>query len=330
MSPLHRLAVSSLAVSGLLALPLGSPAQPAAPSPPAAPAAAAASAPPDPGTMAAVLAASQPSDWRLLDPESTLYLEVAGGRVVIELAPAFAPHYVANVKALVRSGYFDGLAVVRSQDNYVVQWGDPHADEPAKARTLGTAQRSVHAELDRPITADLPFARLADGDVYAPQVGFSLGFPVARDPDAGRTWLAHCYGMVGAGRGDTLDASGAELYVVIGHSPRHLDRNVTLLGRVVQGMELLSPLPRGAGAMGFYTEGQALPSIRTVRVAADIPAAQRLRLEALRTDTPTFQALIEARRNRRESWFVNKAGKIDLCNVPLPVRLEPTQSAASR
>lgn len=324
----HYVLVGSAVVAGLLALPLGSPAQPTAPPPPTATATVGAIAPPQPGTMAAVLGASQPSDWRPLDPENTLYLDLAAGRVVIELAAAFAPHYVANVKALVRSGYFDGLAVVRSQDNYVVQWADPHAAEPAKARTLGTAQRSLRAELDRPITADLPFTLLADGDVYAPQVGHSLGFPVARDPGAGRTWLAHCYGMVGAGRGDTLDASGTELYVVIGHSPRHLDRNVTLLGRVVQGMELLSPLPRGTGPMGFYTEGKELPSIRSVRVAADLPEAQRLHLEVMRTDTPTFQALIEARRNRRESWFVNKAGKIDLCNVPLPVRLQPTPSVA--
>ena len=40
--------------------------------------------------MAEVLAASKPGDWRSLDPENTLYMDLAGGRVVIELAPAFA------------------------------------------------------------------------------------------------------------------------------------------------------------------------------------------------------------------------------------------------
>jgi hypothetical protein len=84
-----------------------------------------------PQTMADILAASKPSDWRPLDPENTLYLELTSGRVVIELAPAFAPRHVANVKALVREGYFNGLAIVRSQDNYVVQWGDPDAGDVA-------------------------------------------------------------------------------------------------------------------------------------------------------------------------------------------------------
>ena len=84
-----------------------------------------------PLTMADVLAASSAADWHALDPENTLYLEFAAGRVVIELAPAFAPNHVANIKALARENYFDGLAFLRSQDNYVVQWGDPNADARA-------------------------------------------------------------------------------------------------------------------------------------------------------------------------------------------------------
>src|SRR5579859_7157003 len=75
----------------------------------------------NPRSMAEILAASQPPDWRALDPENTLYLELPAGRVVIEFALEFAPHHVANVKALAREHYYDGLAIVRSQDNYVVQ-----------------------------------------------------------------------------------------------------------------------------------------------------------------------------------------------------------------
>jgi cyclophilin family peptidyl-prolyl cis-trans isomerase len=278
--------------------------------------------------MAEVLAATTGSDWRSLDPENTLYVELPAGRVIIELAPAFAPHYVANVKALVRSGYFDGAVMLRSQDNYVVQWGDPNSGDSGKAKSIGNAQKSVAAELDRPLSSEVPFTRLADGDIYAPQAGHSLGFPVASDPKSNRMWLAHCYGMVGAGRGDTIDSgNGGELYVVIGHAPRHLDRNVTLLGRVVQGMELLSTFPRGTGGMGFYTEGIERPVIRGAKIAADVPEAQRTPLEVLRTESPAFQKLIEARRNRPESWFVHKAGKIDLCNVPLPVRVRAAASS---
>ncbi|HEV8632601.1 MAG TPA: peptidylprolyl isomerase [Thermoanaerobaculia bacterium] len=281
--------------------------------------------------MAAVLAASQPADWQPLDPENTLYVELPAGRVVIALAPAFAPNHVTNVKTLARQGYFDGLVVLRSQDNYVVQWGDPNGDDAAKAKPLGSAKKSLQAELDR-ASKGLPFAPLRDGDVYAPQVGFSGGLPVARDPKSGRAWLTHCYAMVGAGRGNTADSgSGAELYVVIGHSPRHLDRNVTLLGRVVQGMELLSTLPRGGGALGFYEDPKQLVPLRSIRVAADVPEAERSKLEVLRTDTATFTKLVDARRTRREDWFLDKVGKIELCNVPLPVRpLPPPPPSAGR
>ena len=112
--------------------------------------------------MAEVLAASKPSDWRALDPENTLYLDLPAGRVVIALAPAFAPRHVANVKALVREGYFDGLAILRAQDNYVVQWGDPNGDDTAQRRPIQKAQRTLGAEFDRPMSPDLPFTRLPD------------------------------------------------------------------------------------------------------------------------------------------------------------------------
>jgi peptidylprolyl isomerase len=273
-----------------------------------------------PQTMADLLAATGAGDWRPLDAENTLYVELPNGRVVIELAPAFAPAHVANVKALAREAYFDGLAVLRAQENYVVQWGDPAGDDEAKRRPMRTGKASLAAELDRGAEG-LAFTALPDGDVYAPEAGFALGFPVGRDPARGRAWLAHCYAMVGAGRGNSADSgSGAELYVVIGHAPRHLDRNVTLLGRVVQGMELLTTLPRGTGALGFYTGPEQQLPLRAVRVAADVPLAERTHLELLRTDTPAFEQLIAVRRTRKEEWFLDPVGRIELCNVPLPVR----------
>ena len=144
---------------------------------------------------------------------------------------------------------------------------------------------------------------------------------VAADPAVGRAWLVHCYGMVGAGRDNDVDSGGGtEPYVVIGQAPRHLDRNVTLFGRVVSGMDLLSVLPRGTGTLGRYQLPSQRVPIRSVKVAADVPAAQRTELEVLRTDTPTFLAYVEARRNRHEEWFKVPAGRVDVCNVPIPVR----------
>jgi peptidylprolyl isomerase len=267
-------------------------------------------------TLADLIKASAASDWRPLDDENTLYLELSAGRVVIELAPKFAPNHVANIKALVREAYFDGLVILRVQDNYVVQWGDP-----GEKRVIRTAKKNLNEEFTRIYDKNLPFTRLPDMDGYAPQVGFSNGFPAARNPGTKRVWLAHCYGMLGAGRGnDANSGGGAELYVVIGQSPRHLDRNVTLVGRVMQGIELLSTLPRGTGTLGFYENpGQNVP-IKAMRVAADLPAAERSDLEIIRTDTPAFSNVVEAMRNRGGEWFKAPAGHIGLCNVPIVVR----------
>lgn len=282
--------------------------------------AAAGSAPAPRPTMQEVLDASKASDWRAPDLENTLYMQLPGGRVIIELATAFAPLHAANIRTLIRQKYFDGLAILRVQDNFVTQWGDPEAGETGKARSMGEARSTLPAEFTRS-TKDLPFTRLPDGDVYAPEVGFSQGFPAARDPKSATAWLAHCYGMVGAGRGNEAESgSGAELYVVIGHAPRQLDRNIATVGRVVQGMDLLASLPRGTGAAGFYEKAEQRLPIQSVRLAADVPASERSHVEILRTDTPTFTALVESRRNRSDDWYLAPAGKIELCNVPLPVR----------
>ncbi|MDH5227152.1 MAG: peptidylprolyl isomerase, partial [Gammaproteobacteria bacterium] len=115
-----------------------------------------------PRTMADVIAATTPADWRPIDPENTLYLQLPQGRVVIELAPAFAPQHAANLKTLVREKYFDGLRIVRSQDNFVVQWGDGEGK-----RSLGSARKTLPPEFTVQLTPGLPFEPLPDRDGYA-------------------------------------------------------------------------------------------------------------------------------------------------------------------
>jgi len=262
-----------------------------------------------------------PADaWRTLDPANTLYLELESGRVVIELAPQFAPEHVANIRTLASEHFWDGLSIYRSQDNFVVQFGDPDGDDPAKARSLGTAKKKLPAEFHR-ASAGLKFDRLPDPDGWAPEVGFVDGFPAARDSKEGKTWLAHCYGTLGAGRNNEADSSiGAELYVVDGQSPRQLDDNITVVGRVVQGMELLSVIPRGPAPMGFYEKPELRTTLKAIKLASELPKAERVPLQLLRTDSQAFIDATEARRNRRDDFYKRPAGHIDLCNVPLPVR----------
>lgn len=272
-------------------------------------------------TLAEVLAASSAADWRRPDPENTLYMDLPGGRVVIELAPQFAPEHVANIRTLAHARYWDGLAIVRVQDNYVAQWGDPEAGNPEHRRAPGEARARLPAEFERD-AADSGFRRIDSRDAYAPQVGFVDGFAAARDPARGKVWMAHCYGLVGAGRDNPADSSnGAELYAVIGHAPRHLDRNITPVGRVLSGIEHLSSLPRGPAPMGFYTDPAQRTPIRSLRLASDLPESERLPIEVFRTDTPAFERLVQARRVRHEEWFIDPVGRIELCNVPVPIRL---------
>ena len=270
--------------------------------------------------MSDILAASPKSDWRPLDPDNTLYMELPAGRVVMELAPAFAPLHADNIRTLVREKYFDGLAIIRSHDNYVVQWGDPEEDEK-KAKSMGSAKTRLASEYTAPIGADKHFTRLPDHDGYAPEVGFSDGFPVGHDPKSGEAWLTHCYGAIGVARGtEEGTGTGSSLYVIIGHAPRHLDRNIAVVGRVVQGIELLSAVPRGPAPMGFYAKPEERITIKSVRMANEVPEAERSKLEVLRTDSATFQATTEARRNRHDDFYIRPSGYIELCNVPLPVR----------
>lgn len=272
-----------------------------------------------PVSMADLLAASPASDWRALDPEYTMVLDLPTGRVVIELAPAYAPAAVAAIKTLVSQAWFDDAFILRSQDNYVVQWSRDENDPRARAM----ANRKLAPEFYRAMDDKLEFVKLDFPDTYAPEVGFSGGFPVARDPARKQAWLVHCYGAVGVGRDTAPDTgNGAELYAVIGQSPRNLDRNVTLVGRVVEGMELLSVVPRGPAPMGFYAKREQWIPFKRVRMMADLPAGERVAYETLKSDSATFKALVASRATRKEEWFQDPVGRIGVCNVPLPVRIK--------
>ena len=162
--------------------------------------------------------------------------------------------------------------------------------------------------------------------------GFSVGFEFVDSPpdvskiarEVGSIWPMHCYGMVGVGRNLSPDTgTGAELYTVIGHAPRHLDRNIALVGRVIEGIEHLSSLPRGTEALGFYATAEERVPIVSVRIATDLPAAEQPRFHYLSTESATFARYADARANRRDPFFNVPAGGADICNIPVPVRRVP-------
>lgn len=322
---------------------------------------------PSPGE---IVAAAPAEDWVAIAPEDLIVMTLAPDargkprQVIIQLMPApFSQGWVENIRTLARARWYDGIAVTRVQDNYVVQWGDPDAEDAAKAKPLppglkiepetayltpyrdGLVRQTWGREGRVPAIYELSsppgrgsMAAVDSGpfkfnDPYTHWVAFAQGWPVAltrvlRDdgqqsaPE--KVWPVHCYGMVGVGRGYSPDTgSGAELYTVIGHAPRHLDRNIALVGRVVEGIEHLSSLPRGTGALGFYETPSEHVPIVSIRIASDLPANQRPAFQYLSTDSASFVRYADARAHRRDPFFIVPAGGADICNIPVPVRRVP-------
>ncbi len=269
-----------------------------------------------------VIANSNAADWRAIDPDNLLVIDLAdGGRVVVELAPDFAPVHVANIRAFARGGWWNEAAVYRVQDNYVAQWGNGDAEVALPDGVV----RTPPAEYDRALEG-LAARPLGFPDSYAPMAGHAGGWPIAWDPETGRAWLTHCYASVGVGRDLSPDTgTGGELYAVIGHAPRHLDRNIATVGRVIDGIAQLAARPRGTGNLGFYEaeRGERPIPIRLARLAGDLPAAERPHYEVMRTDSDAFSAYVTGRANRGGTFFIRPAGGIDLCNVNVPVRRRP-------
>ncbi len=275
----------------------------------------------EPLTPAAVLAAASDDEWRQLDAENILYLTLDSGTVVIELMPELAPNHVANTKALVRQGVFDDTQFYRVIDGFVAQ-GGPLFESEDELPPLSSGAYSIAAEFTH--SGDLPAAYVAfdDADGYADQTGYLHSFPIGRDLTSNESWLLHCYGALGMGRSNELDTGGTALYVVNGPAQRYLDRNTTVFGRVVDGMVHIQALKRGTDLAG-PVDLTGHNGIKSIRVAADLPAAEILPIEVLDSSSASFAQLLKSRQNRSGEWFVHQHDYMDACGVPIPVRLQP-------
>lgn len=271
--------------------------------------------------VATTAADPAPADWRAIPDDQLLVMELAGGRlVVIRLAPGYAPEHVANVRRLALAHWWDGLSVYRVQENWVVQWGDQSEHKPLPADVV----KAPAAEYDLPRLWPMGQV-LQRSDAYSASSGITAdGWQFAtgsspRGGGAGPSWLAHCYGTVGVARDAAPDTgSGAELFAPLGGSARRLDRNYTIVGRVIEGMPYLSSLPRSDAPMGMYaTHGERLPIV-TVRLASELPMATRPRFEYRAADNPRFAAAIDAKVHPKPPMV--GLGGIDVCDVPLATR----------
>lgn len=280
-----------------------------------------------------IVAKAAADEWVAISPSDLLVMELAPlgekpRRVVIQLIPTpFSQGHVGNIRKLAAARWWDGTSINRVQDNYVVQWGDA-TEKKALPEGLATVPEGEYVVqtinlVGRPAPRLKKERTWQEGltvDPYSARTAFEAGWPMALGKSADK-WPVHCYAMVGVGRNLSPDTgTGAELYTVIGHAPRHLDRNIALVGRVIEGIEHLSSLPRGTGALGFYEKEEERVPILSVRLASDMEPSADLKFEYLSTESKSFAAYADARANRRDPFFIKPAGGADICNIPVPVR----------
>ncbi len=259
-----------------------------------------------------IIVESVAEDWRTLNPENMLVIEIESGRVVVALAENLAQGHTAQIKKLAREGFYDGLSFYRVIDGFVAQGGDAFGE-----REITTAQKSIPGEFDQKLTDAMRFRPVNVVDGYAARVGFINSAPVGVDEKGETVWRLHCTGAMAFGRNNEPDSAGSEFYFAL-QPQRYLDRNLTVFGQVVEGMERVQSLRR---VVPPQSPGDDLgETIISMRVAADLPEGERPHLEIMRSDTPAFAEYVESRRNRPEEFFYYRPNHVDICAIQIPVR----------
>lgn len=266
--------------------------------------------------VSAIAAPAFADEWRDVDPENLVVMDTSYGRVLIELAPQFAPKHAERFRALARAKFYDGKTFYRVIDGFVAQGGIGEGDDKKLPEWP-----ALKAEFDAPI-ADVGFTPLGSPDLFAREVGHADGFPVGRDWDEGRMWVLHCPGTVAMARDTDPDTGGTEFYVPIGHAPRRLDRNLTAFGRVLEGMQYLQKLNRGDPKVDsgvIKDEAKRDPIVR-VQMAADMPRSERPEVQVMDTASKAFADFKAQRRNPAPDFYKRPAANLDVCAFNAPVQ----------
>lgn len=258
--------------------------------------------------LALMATGASAQEWKPLDADNTLVMETSKGRVIIALAPQMAPQGVERIKVLTRRGFYDGLLFHRVIEHFVAQTGNPNNRDGGKSDLPNLPLESVFKLTDAiPHTVVARPAGATTGFIGAvPYVAMNdLHMPAG----SVRAWGTHCRGVIGMGRDDEpKNSANSELYLMRDTVPR-LDRDYTVVGRVVSGFDALAALTVG--------EPPVTPDAMTkVRVLADIPAAERPKLEIMDTGGAAFASLVKTKRAQKGADF-------SVCDIEVPVRAVP-------
>ncbi len=250
------------------------------------------------------------TQWRSLDPDNTLLMTLPHGKVVIELAPQFAPNHVAQFKRLAAQGLFDSNKFYRVIDGFVAQAGP-------EARRDRAANLMLEGEWQP--TKNWPFTLVQKNDLFAQQTGFVDGFAVGYDEKENKAWLTHCPGILAMARGNSPDSASSHFYFTIGQAPRYLDRIMTIFGRVVYGMDNIQAIQRTAVIAGEKPVAkEKFTKIINMQLMRDVPKNQQLLIEVEQTDSHEFKEKLKKRLARKSAFFFKKPPKVlDVCQVPI-------------
>lgn len=267
----------------------------------------------DKRTPTEIMAEAGPQEWRVFEQENLLYIDLATGTAIVALSDVLAQDHVAQVKSLVRQGFYNGLSFYRVIDGFVAQGGDPF-----DARDIGDAAAHMEAEFEESLsTIGDGYVVARDSDGYASQVGFANGLPIGIDNKNESVWHLHCAGAFAFGRNVERDSASTEFYITL-QPQRYLDRNLSVFGRVISGMEHIQRLRRNAPPA---EEGDDVgEEIVAMHIGADLPPERLMQLETLRTDGEAFAQYWEARRNRPGAFFYFRHDYVDICQLPMPIR----------
>lgn len=252
------------------------------------------------------------SEWRTVPADNLLVIDTTKGRILVEMIPEIAPGHVERMRLLARAAFFDNLKWHRVIDYFMAQTGDP----------LGTGDgQSAWPDLKAEFTfrrgPETPFQPVA-----APSgalVGFLHALPVQTQPDAlmAQTgdhkvhgWGLYCPGVAGMARDDNPDSANSQFFIMRQAYPS-LDKRYTVWGVAVSGLDVVRTLNFGTDASGMVAQ----PDLMTrVRIAADLPEADRPVVQVLDTASPRFRDLVQQARASHGADF-------SVCDVTLPVQV---------
>ena len=255
--------------------------------------------------------------WRQLELQNTILMTLPQGKVVVELTPQFSPNHVARFKTLAQEDFYQNTSFYRVIEGFVAQAGPKDGSDKDKSIT------KLAIEDQWTTNKSFSFTPVQQQDLFAEQTGFKDGFAIGYSAKEQKAWLTHCPGTLAMARETGKDTATSHFYFSIGQAPRYLDRNMTIFGRVVYGMEHIQSIKRTSTIEGeFAVDSRDHTKIIDIQLMSELPKAQQLIIEVEDTGSEGFAKRLVKTRHRDNDFFYHKPPPVlDVCQIVVRSRL---------